>query len=95
MSSRDHLQDATTSGAPPVSRPCHAGIIAQSDLKEYLVANRLQLARVDDLGAVVKDAALVPLVQNHAEYDADQLAKRAQRFFDTRGVTTGEESHRL
>jgi UDP-N-acetyl-D-mannosaminuronate dehydrogenase len=27
--------------------------------------------------------------------DVDQLAKRAQRFFDTRGVTTGAELHRL
>lgn len=59
------------------------------------MANRLQMARVDDLDVVVKDAALVPLGQNHAEYDADQLAEWAQRFFDTRGVTTGEESHRL
>jgi hypothetical protein len=40
-------------------------------------------------------ANLVILVQNHAEYDAHQLAKREQRFFDTRGVTTGKESHRL
>jgi hypothetical protein len=43
------------SSAPLASRSGHTGIIAQSDLKEYLV----------------------------------------ERFFNTRGMTTAEESHRL
>ena len=30
-----------------------------------------------------------------AEYDADHLARIAKRFFDTRGVTTVREAHRL
>ena len=59
------------------------------------VANGTTLTRVADLDAAVADADLVILVQNHAEYDADQLAKTAERFFDTRGVTTGDEAHRL
>jgi nucleotide sugar dehydrogenase len=53
------------------------------------------VTRVTDLDDAVASADLVILVQDHREYDADALAKRAQRFFDTRGVTTVEESHRL
>ena len=48
-----------------------------------------------DLSSAVATADLVILVQNHAEYDADDLARRSQRFFDTRGVTTVPESQRL
>jgi UDP-N-acetyl-D-glucosamine dehydrogenase len=55
----------------------------------------LEITRADDLSSAVADADLVILVQNHAEYDPDELASRAQRFFDTRGATSGEESHRL
>ena len=58
-------------------------------------ANGVAMPRVLDLEAAVAASDLVILVQNHAEYDADRLAKIAQRFFDTRGVTTGDEAHRL
>jgi UDP-N-acetyl-D-glucosamine dehydrogenase len=51
--------------------------------------------RVDDLDEAVASADLVILIQNHREYDPDALAKRAHRFFDTRGVTTVEKSLRL
>jgi nucleotide sugar dehydrogenase len=57
--------------------------------------NGTTLVGVTDLDAAVADADLVILVQNHAVYDADQLAKTAKRFFDTRGVTTSDEAHRL
>jgi UDP-N-acetyl-D-mannosaminuronate dehydrogenase len=55
----------------------------------------LAVARADDLDGSVAAADLVILVQNHRQYDADHLAALAKRFFDTRGVTTGRESHRL
>ncbi len=51
--------------------------------------------RADDLEAAVAEADLVILVQNHREYDADRLAGLAKRFFDTRGVTTGQDAQRL
>lgn len=57
--------------------------------------NGLDIPRANDLDAAVAQADLVILVQNHTEYEPDRLAKRAQRFFDTRGVTSGGESHRL
>ncbi|MEV8510161.1 nucleotide sugar dehydrogenase [Actinoplanes sp. NPDC051475] len=51
--------------------------------------------RTDDLEGAAAAADLVILVQHHREYDADHLAGIAKRFFDTRGVTTGPEAHRL
>ncbi|MEV4707693.1 nucleotide sugar dehydrogenase [Actinoplanes sp. NPDC049316] len=51
--------------------------------------------RTDDLEGAAAAADLVILVQHHREYDADHLAGIAKRFFDTRGVTTSREAHRL
>ncbi|WP_328461536.1 nucleotide sugar dehydrogenase [Actinoplanes sp. NBC_00393] len=51
--------------------------------------------RTDDLEGATASADLVILVQNHREYDPDHLARIAKRFFDTRGVTSVREAHRL
>jgi nucleotide sugar dehydrogenase len=51
--------------------------------------------RTDDLDGACAAADLVILVQNHRDYDADHLAGIAKRFFDTRGVTSAVEAHRL
>ncbi|GAA2861677.1 UDP-N-acetyl-D-glucosamine dehydrogenase [Actinoplanes cyaneus] len=53
------------------------------------------VSRTDDLEGAVASADLVILVQNHREYDVDHLARLAKRFFDTRGVSTVHEAHRL
>ena len=53
------------------------------------------IERVADLEVAVKDADLVILVQSHQSYDLDALSSNAQRFFDTRGVTSSPEVHRL
>ena len=55
----------------------------------------VEVARTDDLEGAAAAADLVILVQHHREYDADHLAGVAKRFFDTRGVTTSREAHRL
>jgi nucleotide sugar dehydrogenase len=55
----------------------------------------VEVTRTDDLEGAVAAADLVILVQQHREYDADRLARIAKRFFDTRGVTTVREAHRL
>jgi nucleotide sugar dehydrogenase len=57
--------------------------------------NGLEVSRADDLETAAGAADLVILVQNHSEYDADHLASISQHFFDTRGVTTRDEAHRL
>jgi len=51
--------------------------------------------RTDDLDGACAAADLVILVQSHRDYDADHLAGIAKRFFDTRGVTSAQEAHRL
>lgn len=51
--------------------------------------------RTEDLEGATASADLVILVQNHRDYDPDHLARIAKRFFDTRGVTTVREAHRL
>ncbi len=51
--------------------------------------------RTYDLEGSAAAADLVILVQHHREYDADHLAGIAKRFFDTRGVTSTREAHRL
>jgi len=53
------------------------------------------LQRVADLDAAVAEADLVILLQSHSSYDVDALVGAANRFFDTRGVTTGDRAHRL
>jgi UDP-N-acetyl-D-glucosamine dehydrogenase len=55
----------------------------------------VEVARTEDLEGAAAAADLVILVQHHREYDADHLASLAKRFFDTRGVTTTREAHRL
>jgi UDP-N-acetyl-D-glucosamine dehydrogenase len=50
---------------------------------------------VDDVQDAVTTADLVILLQAHSAYDPDQLAERAVRFFDTRGVTRSPRAERL
>jgi nucleotide sugar dehydrogenase len=54
-----------------------------------------EVPRTDDLEGAAAAADLVILVQHHRDYDADHLAGIAKRFFDTRGVTSAPEAHRL
>lgn len=55
----------------------------------------VDVLRADDLDCAVEEADLVILVQNHRQYDGDDLAGRAKKFFDTRGVTTTDSAYRL
>jgi UDP-N-acetyl-D-glucosamine dehydrogenase len=54
-----------------------------------------EIDHMPDLDEAVRTADLVILLQHHREFDPDALAKRAKLFFDTRGVTTVAEAHRL
>lgn len=53
------------------------------------------VSRATDLDTALAFADLVVLVQAHSEYDVSALAAKSRLFFDTRGVTTGDEAHRL
>ena len=92
------IADQRESPAVPLARHLTglgATVIYHDPYVQEWHANGTKIARAHDLEAAVADSDLVILVQNHAHYDADQLAKIAQRFFDTRGVTTGDQAHRL
>jgi nucleotide sugar dehydrogenase len=51
--------------------------------------------RADDLEAEVARADLVILLQDHSEYDLDDIARRARRVLDTRGRLAGPNVARL
>lgn len=53
------------------------------------------LSPVDDLAAAVAAADLTVLLQDHSAYDIPALVAGSRRFFDTRGVTHGDEAVRL
>jgi len=53
------------------------------------------LSPVDDLTAAVAAADLTVLLQDHSAYDIPSLVAGSRRFFDTRGVTHGDEAVRL
>lgn len=61
---------------------------------EVWSTNGDRLTRVADLTSALGSADIAILVQNHAAYDVADLAPRAKRFFDTRGVAP-EGIHRL
>ncbi|SDT47437.1 nucleotide sugar dehydrogenase [Microlunatus soli] len=54
-----------------------------------------QLTSVADLASSVAGADLCVLLQQHRDYDLDDIATRAARVLDTRGVMTGESVERL
>jgi UDP-N-acetyl-D-glucosamine dehydrogenase len=53
------------------------------------------LSSVDDAVHAAREADLTILLQNHSSYDVEELSSQARLFLDTRGVTEGEEAHRL
>lgn len=50
---------------------------------------------VPDLDQAIESADIVILLQNHREYDLDDIASKAQLFFDTRGVTSNDKTYVL
>lgn len=53
------------------------------------------LERVVDLDNAIANADLVVCLQNHVEYDMDDISKKAAILFDTRGVSSAENAYRL
>jgi UDP-N-acetyl-D-glucosamine dehydrogenase len=93
-----NIADQRESPATPLARQLTAlGATVQyhdPHVTSWTVGN-VEVARTEDLEGAAAAADLVVLVQHHREYDADHLAGLAKRFFDTRGVTTTREAHRL
>lgn len=95
---KPNVTDQRESPALPLARELHAlgATLSYHDprISRWVVPG-IDIPRVDDLDTAVASADLVILVQNHREYQPDRLAMIAQRFFDTRGATTGDRPHRL
>ena len=95
---KPNVVDQRESPAMPLARRLIAmgAKVAYHDpyVKQWKIS-AVDILRADDLDGAVASADLVILLQNHAEYDAEALARHAKRFFDTRGVTSGENAQRL
>lgn len=60
----------------------------------WKIARDEELERVADLSKAVDEADIVLLLQNHSEYDVDEIGKRSSLFLDTQGVS-GDSNYRL
>ncbi|MEV6970302.1 nucleotide sugar dehydrogenase [Hamadaea sp. NPDC051192] len=93
-----NIADQRESPAIPLARAL-AGLGAKISFHDPHVETwrvpGVDVLKVDDLEVGVAEADLVILVTNHSAYDVDRLAGLAKRFFDTRGVTQGDQAIRL
>ncbi|MEV0274716.1 nucleotide sugar dehydrogenase [Hamadaea sp. NPDC050747] len=93
-----NIADQRESPATPLARAL-AGLGAKISFHDPYVETwrvpGVDVLKADDLEVAVADADLVILVTNHSAYDADALAGKAKRFFDTRGVTVSDQAIRL
>jgi UDP-N-acetyl-D-glucosamine dehydrogenase len=55
----------------------------------------MPIRRVEDLGNEIKAADLVILLQDHADYDLDLIARAGRLVLDTRGRLTGPNVTKL
>jgi len=88
---KPNIADQRESPAVPVAKHLRekgAEVVFHDPHVELWQTNGSAQERVADLDRAVADADLVMLLQHHREYDIDQLAASARRFFDTRGVAT-------
>jgi UDP-N-acetyl-D-mannosaminuronate dehydrogenase len=72
-----------------------ADVSFHDPLVESWLVEGQQHSRVADLLAAIGQSDIVVLLQNHASYQPDDLAKRSKAFLDTRGVTTSNDAQRL
>ena len=72
-----------------------ADVSFHDPLVESWLVEGQQHFRAADLLAAIGQSDIVVLLQNHASYQPDDLAKRSKAFLDTRGVTTSNDAQRL
>jgi nucleotide sugar dehydrogenase len=95
---KPNIADLRESPAIPLARrlmALGAKLSYHDDRAPQWIVGGATVARAGELDTAVAAADLVILLQPHREYDPDALARRSKRFFDTRGVTTGDDAHRL
>jgi UDP-N-acetyl-D-glucosamine dehydrogenase len=86
---KPNIADVRESPAAPLAKCLIAAgaIVSFHDpyVKNWTVAGR-DLTSESDLYGAVADADACVLLQNHKDYDVDELAMCSRRFLDTRGV---------
>lgn len=95
---KNDISDQRESPAVPLAHALQAlgAIVSYHDPNvAYWKHGGIDLTRVADLDKAVMESDLVVLVQNHSSYNVKDLASKAHRLFDTRGVASGPNVYRL
>ena len=86
---KPNIADVRESPAAPLAKRLLAAgakvTFHDPHVKNWTVAGH-DVTSESDLYGAVADADACVLLQNHSEYDVDELAMCARRFLDTRGV---------
>ena len=92
MTYKRDIADQRESPARPIARRLLArgAVLAYHDprIPEWAIDGQ-PVRRATDLDTEVVTADLVILLQDHSEYDLEQIAGEARLFFDTRGKLAG------
>ena len=99
ISYKANVSDQRESPAAPIAKILEArgAIVSYHDprVSEWSIGERA-LSSVRDLEESLRDCDVAVLLQTHREYAAaDDLARLAPLFFDTRGITQSDFAHRL
>lgn len=73
----------------------HDPLVSEWNVSDDPLNRDIVLQREDNIRSAVHSSDIVVLLQQHSSYDVTELAKESSIFFDTVGVTTGEEAIRL
>ncbi len=93
-----NIADQRESPATPIGQLLLAkgAVLSYHDPKvEEWSVGGVALSSEEDVLEAASKADIVVLLQNHAAYEVDSLARRSQIFFDTRGASTIEAAVRL
>ncbi len=86
---KPNIADTRESPAVPLAKTLlsQGAILRFHDplVKQFAVCN-YDVPRVDDLFESLRDSDICVLLQNHDEYDIDEMAAFSTRFLDTRGI---------
>ena len=88
---KPNIGDQRESPAIQVARELRAAgarVVYHDPFVDSWVVDGAEVPAVDDLGTALATADMSLLLQNHAVFDIEDLARRARRMLDTRGVVT-------
>lgn len=86
---KPNIADQRESPAVPVAKHLRdhgANVVFHDPKVEHWNVGSLTSTRVDDLDAALENSDLTILLQEHDEYDVEEIARKAQFLFDTKGI---------